>query len=219
MTDKNPTKADIQSDLDDAIDRNEELVEDKAVLENYQTDLEARLARMEALIEESTASGDYSGPEPKVFHDPFACTNPHKILSHPEGYRLGWKNPRIRDEQGWKGWEPITWDSEIGKDLSKYIASPPAKMKGIEAQDNYVRRGTDSILSQLPEEIYLARTQARESKALRKQMAANATANRVIGEGVETFGEGVTKESRGYGVGAVRAPQEGHRTKMLPTKE
>ena len=219
MTDKNPTKAEIQADLDEALEKQELLTEERNILANQQADTEARLARMEALIEEQKAGGEYAGPEPQVYHDPFASTNPHKILSHPEGYRLGWKNPRIRDDSGWQGWEAITWDSEVGRDIEKYISSPPSKLKGIETQDNYVRRGTDSILSQLPEEIYLARTQARESKALRKQLAANATANRSLGEGVVTIGDGVTSESRGYGVGAVRAPEGTVRKRMLPTKE
>ena len=36
---------------------------------------------------------------------------------------------------------------------------------------------------------------------------------------VETIGDGVTQESRGFGKGAVAAPIGGVRTQMLPTKE
>ena len=219
MTDKNPTKADLQETLEEAQKRNDELTEERDALLNAQADMDSRLARMEALMDEQKASGEYRGPEPKVYHDPFECNNPHKILAHPEGKRLSWKNPKIRNDGGWKGWDPVTWDSEIGKDLDTYIASPPSKMEGISTQDNYVRRGTDSVLAMIDEEIWFARQENRKSKAMRKQLAANARANQRTGEGVETFGDGVTQESRGYGRGKVAAPVGGVRTPMLPTEE
>ena len=218
MTDQNPTKAEIQDNLDTALAKQEELTEERDALLNRQADLDERLARMEALMDENTASGNIRGPEPKVFFDPFDTQNPHKILNHPEGMILSWKNPRIRRDKGWKGWEPITWDSEIGQNLEKYIPSPPAKLEGISKQDNYVRRGTDSVLSQIKEEIWLARQEKRRSKALRKQDAANARANRVMGEGVETFGSGVTQESQGLRRGAPAAPT-GHSRRMLHPDE
>ena len=224
MTEKTPTKAEIQADLEIAAAKNDELEEERNALLNQQADMDARLARMEALLTERTASGEFTGPEPRVYHDPFDCKNPHKILKHPEGKILSWKNPRIRQDKGWKGWEPITWDSEIGKNLASYINDPPAKLEGISKQDNYVRRGTDSILSQIDEEIWNARQQKREDKALRKQLAANATANGAIGNGVETFGDGVRKESPpagGFkqGVEAPLAPGAHRRHMLRPDEE
>jgi len=223
MTEKNPTKAEIQDELEQAAARNEELTEENQALMNKQAYMEERLARMEALIDSQQANGTYRGPEPKVFHDPFDTTNPHKILNHPEGKKLGWKNPRIRDEKGWKGWEPVTWDSEIGKNIEQYIPSPPAKMVGIEKQDNYVRRGTDSVLAMIDEEIWMARQQKREHKALRKQLAANARANSAMGRGVETFGDGVKDEPRPTGGFKPRTetpvPEGGHRTRLFHPDE
>lgn len=224
MADKNPTKADLQEDLEAAQAREEELQEERMALLNQQADMDARLARMEALLESRTESGEYQGPEPKLFHDPFDCgSNPHKILKHPEGKILSWKNPRIRQDKGWKGWEPITWDSEVGKNLSEYINDPPAKLEGISKQDNYVRRGTDSVLSMIDEEIWNARQQKREHKALRKQMAANAHANAIIGNGVETFGEGVRRESApagGFRRGTeAPVPKGDHRTRLFHPDE
>ncbi len=198
MSEQNPSKADLQRDLDKAEIRATELEDERdeavAALENTQADMDTRLARMEALIAEQQAAGEYAGPEPEMYHDPYDISNnPMRILSHPEGKRLGWKNPRLRDEDGWLGWEPLTWESEIGRDIDKYIASPPAKLEGISKQDNYIRRGTDAILSILDEDIWKARQQKREAKALRKQLAANARAKlpgipgvaEVIGEGVQ----------------------------------
>jgi hypothetical protein len=223
MADKIPTKAEIQEELEQAETRNADLAEENQALMNKQADMEERLARMEALIEGQRAEGTYAGPQPKVYHDPYDTTNPHKILHHPEGKKLSWKNPNIRDRQGWKGWEPITWDSEVGKNIEKYIPSPPAKMVGIEKQDNYVRRGTDSVLAMIDEEIWMARQQKREDKALRKQLAANARANAAIGNGVETFGDGVQSDPRPAGGFKPRqelpVPEGGHRTRLLHPDE
>ena len=223
MTEKIPNKAELQEQLDQATEVNEDLAEENQALLNKQADMDARLERMEAFMDEQSEAGAYEGPKPKIYHDPFDCINPHKFKCHPEGLRFSWKNPRIMEDQGPKGWSPVTWDSEIGRDIDTYLASPPAKMEGIATQDNYVRRGVDSILCVIKEEIWLARQQKRESKALRKQMAANARANVMLGDGVETFGDGVKREPRPVGGFKPReelpVPHGGHRTRLFHPDE
>lgn len=208
---------------------NEKLSEEREALLNQQVTLEARIAKMEDLVEQKRSAGEYKGPEPVLYNDPFDLeTNPHHIKKQPPGKVLGWKNPHFRNNsgRGWRGWEPVTYDSEIGQDLEEYINSPPMKMAGAAEQDNYVRRGTDSILCVLDKEIWLARQQKREQKALRKQEAATFNQNRVLRPGVSTTGDGVRKEERPPGGFRVRekAPDiEGHhpshRTEMFDNKE
>jgi hypothetical protein len=193
MSDQNPTKAELQEE-------NEQL---KAANDAF----EDRLARMEELIAQQQAAGEYTGPEPVVYNDPFdAGTNPHHFKKHPDGMVLSWKNPNLRNDKakGWRGWVPVTYDSEIGQNLSEYLSDPPMKMAGIAEQDNYVRRGTDSILCTLPEEIWKARQLKREEKALRKQQAAAVNRNQVLRPGVSTTGDGVQTESRPVGGFKVR---------------
>jgi len=101
--------------------------------------------------------------EPRVLRDPFDAQNPLMFKKHPQGFRLGWKNPRYREEhRGWRGWVPVTYDSAIGKKLSEYLIDPPHKLKT--DVDNIVRRG-DSVLCALPEEYWEARQRARVTKA------------------------------------------------------
>ena len=223
MTEKTPNKAELQEQLDKATAVNVELTEENQALLNRQADMDDRLARMEALMEEKLDAGTYEGPQPKVYHDPFECVNPHKFKCHPEGLHFSWKNPRIMDDKGPRGWTPVTWDREIGRNIDEYLSRAPAKLQGIETQDNYVRRGVDSILCVIKEEIWLARQQKRESKALRKQMAANARANVTIGEGVETFGDGVKHDPRPAGGFKPReelpVPHGGHRTRLFHPDE
>jgi hypothetical protein len=220
MTEQNKTKRDLEQENAALQETNDTLLEQTA-------DLAARIEAMEARVSEQQASGEYTGPAPVVLRDPFdEETNPHHFMKHPEGKVLGWKNATWRNEQrGWRGWTPVTYDSEIGQSLSEYIASPPAKMEGSAQQDNYVRRGTDTVLCWIDEEIWKARQQKREHKALRKQMAANASRNTSYGPGVETFGDGVQEEQRpagGFKMGRTPAPLGGdisHRTEMFRDEE
>lgn len=222
MTERVQTKADLAKE-------NDELREENEALANQQALMEQRVAKMEALIQQQIEADEYAGPEPIVYHDPFdADQNPHHIKKHPDGLILSWKNPNIRNgTRGWRGWVPVTYDSEIGEKLTEYIPDPPAKMEGSADQDNYVRRGTDSILCSIPEEMFYARQQKRESKALRKQLAAQAVRNRVLGPGVETFGDGVQVENSppgGFKAGGrsqspLTSEHPSHRTEMFDQEE
>lgn len=178
------------------IEENEKLRKHNEQLGNQQVLMEQRIEKMEALIQQQIEANDYAGPEPVVIHDPYdVSVNPHHIVKHPDGKILSWKNPNIRNSsRGWRGWVPITYDSEYGQNLSEYILDPPAKMAGIATQDNYVRRGTDSILCYIDEDIYNARQLRREQKALRKQYVSQAKRNAVLRPGVETFGDGAELE-------------------------
>jgi hypothetical protein len=238
MTPKATKNSDLQSeaaaklkteaeklDQETALEKeNTQLKEDYEVLANQFATLSDRIAAMESMIQSQTEQGAYAGPEPTMYHDPFdADVNPHHIKKHPEGKILSWKNPNIRNStRGWRGWVPITYDDEYGSQLSEYIDDPPAKMEGSSDQDNYVRRGTDSILCWIEEEIYMARQQKRESKALRKQLAANNNRNQVLGRGVETFGDGVQVEGTPAGGFKARkgatplvSKHPAHRTEMF----
>ena len=54
-----------------------------------------------------------------------------KIIKHPKGHKLGWKNPyyrmQKRDDGGqhWDGWVPVMWHDSIGRNLGKYLEQPP----------------------------------------------------------------------------------------------
>jgi len=91
-------------------------------------------------------------------HDPFDAANPMKIIEHPKGFRLGWKNVDLREDRlGWKGWDPVLWDSALGKDIHRYINNPPKCLKASEHDNNYIMRGADTALAVIPEELYNAR--------------------------------------------------------------
>ncbi len=212
-------------DQESAVEKeNVELKEDYEALANSYASLEDRLEAMENLINKQVQDGSYGGPEPAMYHDPFdAGENPHFIKKHPPGKVLSWKNPNIRNGvRGWRGWIPITFDDEFGSQLSDYISDPPAKMEGTADLDNYVRRGTDSILCWIVEETYMARQEKRERKALHKQLAANNTRNMILGPGVETFGKGVQVEGSspgGFksrpGATPLTSKHPAHRTEMF----
>ncbi len=102
--------------------------------------------------------------EPRMVKDPFSRQNPHKIIAHPAGFRLSWKNPKFRGTRGWQGWVKIQWDDEIGQNLDRYILDAPSRME--HDIDNYVRRG-DAMLCRLPIEWWDSRQSERSHIANR----------------------------------------------------
>lgn len=219
------TKIELEQEVTDLRERNEELDDELQVREEERKDFEQRLMRMEALIGEQKETGEYAGPEPEMFYDPYDLQrNPHKFKKHPEGLRLSWLNAKFRDEDiGWRGWKAVTWDSEIGKNLNQYIIDPPEKMLGGSKQDNYVRRGTDTVLAAIDAELYRGRQANDANKALRKETSARAAHNRILAPGVETFGDGVKNEQAPPGgfkkMGAPPLPEGGHRTRLMHPEE
>ncbi len=118
----------------------------------------------------------------KVVYDPYDSQNPHKILADPPGFKLGWKNPLYRDgHRGWRGWRVVEHDSEIGRNLKRYLLDPPRRME--HAVDNYVRRG-DSVLCFLERDIWEARQKRRTDLAARRAgaHAQDMRVDRIRGE-------------------------------------
>jgi len=193
-TNKQPTKADL-------LEENAALKEQLSAMEEKQESLDdmiaAKMEEMEQRFADLTDRGE-SLPEPDVeplYEDPFEDQSAHKIITNPPGFRLGWKNEELRcGSRGWRGWIPIEYDDEIGRELDKYIQCPPTRMEGSSQLDNKVRRG-DTILCKLPEEIWLARQHKRVKKdAMRQGVASNAR-NKQLMPGVITTGKGVSKDS------------------------
>lgn len=159
-------------------------------------DLQKEIADLKAQIAADKAAGRESDPEPVLLYDPYDTDiNPLRIKKHPEGKHLSWKNPVFRDQKGWKGWVPVEWDSEIGQNITDYVNDPPSQMEGTNKQDNYVRRGTDCILCWIDKRIWDTRQLKRTLKANRMQARANAADNRVIQDGVSTYGKGIERTS------------------------
>lgn len=140
--------------------------------------------------------------EGTVISDPFSTQNPVSFKKHPPGLRLSWCNPIIRNQIGWNGWKPVTYDSDVGELLDEYLAAPPARLEGAADQDNYVRRGKTSILCTLDEGIFLYRQLATERKSaerMARQEGGN-TVDYVRADGsVVISGEGLVPQERPQG--------------------
>lgn len=150
------------------------LAEQEAALEVAKAEAEEAKARAEhfAQLNEDGVSvapsepTDSFDPTPKVLYDPYDSQNPHKFIAHPQGYKLGWKNAKFRENhRGWKGWRVVQYDDFIGRELHKYLLDPPRRME--HNVDNVVRRGDDTILCYLEESLWRARQQKRTDRAQR----------------------------------------------------
>lgn len=188
------TKAEIIKDNAELQGDNTVLQEENAALRDKFSELETavndRIEAMQDQISQSAAEGNPVEPEVKMIRDPYAQLHPHKIISHPEGKILSWKGEAYRAKRGWRGWNAVQHDDEIGRELRKYLADPPTKMEGTNELDNYVRRG-DSILSWIDEDIWHARQKARTDKDRQRTGAVTKSNNRQLMPGVTTTGEGV----------------------------
>jgi len=168
-------KAELERKLAEAEEREQaalrEIEDMEARAENAEAELKAKTKKM---VTHSAPAGnapvhEQSQPEPQLLYDPFDSKNPHKIVKHPPGVRLGWKNPTYRENhRGWRGWIPVKYDSDIGRNLKSYLLDPPRKMA--HQDDDMVRRG-DAILCSLPEEMWQARQAERVSRANRQRSA------------------------------------------------
>lgn len=169
-----------------------------------QAKLDALREEMRQRIIEKLKKGEEIDGSVRSIHDPFTRRNPHQIKAHPPGKVLSWKNPKYRQERGWRGWTPVSYDDEIGRDLNLFIIDPPAQMEGSASLDNYVRRGTDSVLSWIPEEVYLARQLEQAQRALESETRAAMRGTVGIRPGVSITGPGGVKRS----TGADKTPRE-----------
>lgn len=99
-----------------------------------------------------------------VLHDPWGEQDFMQIRQHPDGFVLRFVNPQYRARRGWRGWEPVTWSSEIGKNLGDYLIDPPHRFQGGNSIDDYIRVGSDLVLCKLPVAAYKARMKAKQDK-------------------------------------------------------
>lgn len=168
----------------DTIARHEKAQEDFADLVN---DLRGR-------VEAQEEAGEPVERESDVFVDPFEdhdalvfkCDVIPPDSNWEFGRKLKWINPRLRDEIGMRGWEPVKLgdsfllaevkDIETGKvsevagaGLSKYLHAIPTRMEGSSRLDDHVRRG-DLILCWIDMKIYIARMRRRDEDALKKRL-------------------------------------------------
>ncbi len=210
MTDK--TKADLAQENEDLKTQLAQAVEERSQLEDSFENLSDRVDMMASAMEEKKANGGYD-PEPESVYDPFDEQNPHTILSHPNGWVLSWKNPDYRAHRGWRGWIPIEYDDEYGQELHKYLADPPARMEGMAQIDNYVRRGTDSILCRLPADIWEARQNKRVRKSHSAQAATKDGPRR--GHNYSTYGEGAVQRTSGDAQGSYDPTSYSERTDLI----
>jgi len=129
--------------------------------------LDAKDAEAKGLEVEPAPRTNEDLAEPAMIRDPFESQNPHTFLSHPPGYKLGWKNPKYRDgHRGWRSWLPVQYTDEIGQNLDRYLVDPPRRFE--HADDNTVRRG-DSVLCMIDARYWARRQQVRIEKANRFQ--------------------------------------------------
>jgi hypothetical protein len=201
MTDTR-TKADIQKENDELKQQIADLAEDRSELLSSLSNLTDRVDQMSNDMQTARESGQDTDPAPELVYDPFDEQNPHAILAHPEGWVLSWKNPDYRAKRGWRGWIPIEYDDEVGQNLSQYLKDPPARMEGVSQLDNYVRRGTDSILCKLPADIWDARQNKRVKNSAQRFKATEMAQNQRHRQYTE-YGEGVVRRDSG------NAPMEG----------
>jgi len=203
MSDTNPTKAEIQEQKALLEQENTELkqqiadgVEERSNLLDALSSLSDRVDQLAGAAAAQRDAGNPYDPEPELAYDPYDEQNPHAILSHPEGWVLSWKNPDYRAHRGWRGWVPVEYDDEIGQNLTKYLNDPPARMEGMANVDNYVRRGTDSILCKLPKDIWDAR-QAKRSRDAEFRFQQSQAAKQQRTKHYQTYGEGAVPRSTG----------------------
>lgn len=63
------------------------------------------------------------------------------------GLEFSWQNPFTNERTGWRIWEPVTRDSEIGQQIADQFGDMFDKFQGLNEQTNYFMRGRDSMLA------------------------------------------------------------------------
>lgn len=166
------------------------------------------------------ASGETVEREADVFIDEFTDSNALKFKkdyidkdsNFEFGRKLKWINPKLRDEIGMRGWEPVRMgDSflegevkdldtgevrmEPGAKLGEYINAVPSRMEGGARRDDYIRRG-DLILCWIDMKTWIARMRNRDEVAMKKriQLTNEGDAYDVKGRrGAHVLGPGLTR--------------------------
>jgi hypothetical protein len=189
-------KDEIEQENSELKSQIETLREERSELLGSLNSLTERVDEMSNQMQATRESDGVYDPEPDLVYDPFDEQNPHAIRNHPEGWVLSWKNPDYRAHRGWRGWVPVEHDDEIGQNLSNYLQDPPTRMEGMAQVDNYVRRGTDSILCKIPKDIWDARQRKRTQNA-KQRFRATQQADNSRSSKYTTYGEGAVERKSG----------------------
>ena len=128
------------------------------------------------------------------------------------GRKLKWISPKLRDEIGMRGWEPVKFGDSFlhgevknietgkveempGAKLGEYLNATPSRMEGSARRDDYIRRG-DLILCWLDMKYWIARMRRRDEDALKKrlQLQNNQDEYNIKGRrGAHMIGPGLTR--------------------------
>lgn len=175
--------------------------------------------------EEHAAAGNDVTPDLDLLYDPYDSQNPLHIAKNiepnakfPEGQKLSWKSEKIRQYKGWKGWIPVRWDDEYGKNIGDYLSDAPMRMEGSENLDGYVRRG-GLVLCRLDMRIWKSRNAKRELKDAQQRGKGQDVMRNLFGRhGVNITGEGVSDDDRPRHVGSAPASENARRSELDPSR-
>jgi len=98
--------------------------------------------------------------EMEVAFDPYSENDFLKFKKFPDTYVLRWCNPNYRRTRGWRGWQPVKWSDDIGRNLGDYLIDPPHRFEGMATMDDYIRAGNDLVLCKLHAGVWFARKRA-----------------------------------------------------------
>jgi acetolactate synthase small subunit len=81
------------------------------------------------------------------------------------GLIFSWQNPYANEKLGWRIWEPVRRDSELGQQVEKQLGDLFDKFQGLNEQTDYFMKGRDCMLSFASQERYDARQAEKQAKA------------------------------------------------------
>jgi len=183
-------------------------VDAQAEVDDLNDELKNLIAKEKGDIAKAETAGEVIERFVKVYKDPYESHAPHKILKDlppdkdgPEGYKLGWKQTKKRQERGWNGWEACKWSDpwfgKDGKNLGEFVSDPPMRYQGADQIDEYIRRG-DTVLCRLNMLWWKARTMRPVVESLKRKQAAGSQAPMETEiTGTELFGPGM-QDDRDY---------------------
>jgi len=141
----------------------------------------------------------------ELYNDPYDEHDALRIKKHlpptkdaPEGWKLGWKSPRVREMRGWRGWVPCKWNDSFfmgpnGESiLGEYTNLGKDHMDKADTTDSIIRV-KDLMLCRIDARIATARAlkhivdshRARKLSGAASPEGADTKISRSIGEGME----------------------------------
>lgn len=199
--------------------------------EKTQEDFMDLINDLRGRVEAQEDAGEPVERESDVFVDPFEAhdaldfkiyrdeNGKHKVndtiapdSNFEFGRKLKWINPKLRDEIGMRGWEPVKFGDSFlvgevkdfetnevseqpGAKLGEYLNATPSRMNGSAHRDDYIRRG-DLMLCWLDMKYWIARMRRRDEDALKKrvQLSDEGDQYNVKGRrGAHVLGPGLTR--------------------------